>query len=735
MNTKWKVIISVMLLITTICTVFIVLVHRLNDDKLRAIIAGKKESAHLMAETLLNDFSQVYSDRIRTFTNPKVSPSRARMIQAFAERDREKLLAMSKPLLAVFKRNPHFASIGWVLPDNRNFLRIHAPEMYGDDVSKLRPDIAAVNRDHKQHSGFDAGISGLQYRVVQPVFYKGKYIGLVQFGLHASFIFDELQKGRSHAHTGLAVLNEESATVIECDVPKLVGRTHTIRARDVDIYKPMLAQLDWSKKQQDLVLHGEDHVILNILPANNFQNEQLGTFFVAMSIADELAEARKQLAFVLTISAAILVFSFLILYFSYGSLVEKIISLNKSLEKSNLELEDRVQERTIKLQESERQLHRAQKMEAIGMMASGVAHDLNNILSGVINYPELMLLKLPESSELRKPLTAIQESGKRAATVVEDLLTVARGAASAREPHDINVIIAEYLRSPEFLKLQTMHPGVVCTTQLEATHPVISCSPMHIKKTIMNLMTNGVEAADGSGEVAIATFNQQVTEGGSLKHKVEPGDYLCVTVRDNGPGIAAKDIDHIFEPFYTKKVMGQSGTGLGLAVVWNTMEDHEGRIFVESGAQGTSFHLYFPISNDDEAIPISHDMGAKLTGNGERILVVDDEPQLRDIAAQILQALGYTVDSVCSGELAIKFVIEQPVDLLVIDMLMEPGMNGRQTFAEIRAINPEQRAIIASGYSDSDDVKEALRLGAGGFIKKPYSMAKLGRAVKDALKG
>lgn len=160
----------------------------------------------------------------------------------------------------------------------------------------------------------------------------------------------------------------------------------------------------------------------------------------------------------------------------------------------------------------QKQLFRASKMEAIGMMAGGVAHDLNNILCGIVSYPELLLLQLPPTSKLRPAIEAIQSSGKRAATVVSDLLTVARGAASVKEPHDINLLIQEYLGSPEYQKLVSLHPGVVCSHQFDAVHPTVTCSPMHIRKTVMNLVANAVEAVGDQGTVRISTAN----------HKVEP---------------------------------------------------------------------------------------------------------------------------------------------------------------------------------------------------------------------
>jgi len=379
----------------------------------------------------------------------------------------------------------------------------------------------------------------------------------------------------------------------------------------------------------------------------------------------------------------------------------------------------------------ESQLQQFQKMEAIGLMAGGVAHDLNNILSGIVGYPELILMKLPTESPLQKPLKAIKDSGERAATIVEDLLTISRNAASARDVKDLDNLITEYLNSPEFEKLKAVHPQVIYRYLLDATQANILCSPVHIKKCLMNLVTNAAEVIKGNGTVTICCQNQYVDE--AEIPDMRAGKYMILSVHDTGSGIPAKDLEHIFEPFYTKKAMGRSGTGLGLTVVWNTVKDHDGKIFVESSEQGTSFQLFFPAHKKSAPADITSDLACSYTGDGEQILVIDDEPHLRDIARQTLEALGYNVHTVSSGESAIEFIKEIPVDLLVIDMLMEPGMNGRRTYEEIIKFYPEQKAIIASGFSVSEDVKATLSLGAGGFIKKPYSIKQLGKAVKEVL--
>jgi CheY-like chemotaxis protein len=179
--------------------------------------------------------------------------------------------------------------------------------------------------------------------------------------------------------------------------------------------------------------------------------------------------------------------------------------------------------------------------------------------------------------------------------------------------------------------------------------------------------------------------------------------------------------------------MGRSGTGLGLAVVWNTVHDHNGKIHVESSNGGTSFHLYFPVITEQESVQDTDSKNCDITGNGEHILIIDDEPQLRDIAGSMLQSLGYKVDTVSSGELAIEFVQHSPVDLLVIDMVMEPGINGQKTYEEIIKLYPAQKAIITSGFSLSKDVKLTLKQGAEKFINKPYTLKQLGETVKEIL--
>ena len=381
----------------------------------------------------------------------------------------------------------------------------------------------------------------------------------------------------------------------------------------------------------------------------------------------------------------------------------------------------------------EKRLHRAQKMEAMGLLAGGVAHDLNNILSGIVTYPDLLLMDLPEDSPYRKPILTIQKSGTRASEVVSDLLTIARGVATRKEALNLNAAIHEVLGSAEFKELEKTFAFVDFSQNLETDLFNINGSPSHIKKMFMNLIVNATEAIEMSGMVTITTRNRYLDEPLRGYEDVRKGEYAVLIVSDDGSGISSEDMERIFEPFYTKKVMGRSGTGLGLAVVWNTVQDHNGYINVRSSEKGTTFELYFPVTRE-KISPKKEALAPKeYMGHGERILAVDDEESQREIVSGILTKLGYSVHAVSSGEEAVAYVKKHPTDLIVLDMVMPKGMNGHETYGEIIKIRPGQKAIIASGYAKTMEVEAAQGMGAGKYIKKPYTLEKIGLAVKEEL--
>ncbi|MCJ8501200.1 hybrid sensor histidine kinase/response regulator [Desulfatitalea alkaliphila] len=382
----------------------------------------------------------------------------------------------------------------------------------------------------------------------------------------------------------------------------------------------------------------------------------------------------------------------------------------------------------------EEHLQRARKMEAVGALAGGVAHDLNNTLSGVVGYPELLLMNLPETDPLRKPIMGIKKSGEKAVAIVQDLLTLARRGVAVKEITNLNTLVHEYLQSTEFHTLKAFHAEVKFETQLAPSLLNISGSPIHLSKSLMNLISNAAEAIKDEGTIFVSTANRYVEQNEATSGNLAEGDYVVLTVRDTGEGIPPEDIDRIFEPFFTKKVMGRSGTGLGMAVVWGTVEDHGGHIDVRSGpGRGTTFTIHLPATREAVLQPTPTLSVADYRGHGERILIVDDVATQREVASKMLTVLGYAPEAVDSGLAAVAHCKTHKVDLLLLDMIMRPGIDGLETYKRILALHPGQKAIIASGYSETERIKETLRLGAGAYLKKPYSMEKLGLAVKNAL--
>ena len=389
----------------------------------------------------------------------------------------------------------------------------------------------------------------------------------------------------------------------------------------------------------------------------------------------------------------------------------------------------------IEKKKLELKLLKAEKLEVVGNLAGGVAHDLNNILSGIVTYPDLLLLQLPEDSPLRKPLTTIQESGKKAAAIVQDMLTMARRGVVIKEAINLNDIVNDYLQSPEFEKLISYHPAVYVHFKGVDNLRYIHGSPLHFSKIVMNLVSNAAEAMPNGGTLAISTENIDLSVPYKGYEVVKKGAYVALTVEDDGTGISQSDIEHIFEPFYTKKVMGRSGTGLGMAVVWGTVKDQKGFIDIQSSiGKGTCFKLYFPVSNDgvNKKVPTEHT--EIIRGNGESILVVDDIKEQMEIADNILTELGYGVTTAQSGEEAIEYLKTNSVDLVILDMIMDPGIDGHETYRRIREIIPNQKVIIASGYADYNRLKETRQIGAGGYIRKPYSIEVIAKAVSNELK-
>lgn len=382
-------------------------------------------------------------------------------------------------------------------------------------------------------------------------------------------------------------------------------------------------------------------------------------------------------------------------------------------------------------QELREKLARAQRMESLGVLAGGVAHDLNNILGPLVAYPELIRMKLPSDSPVIKQITKIENSAQRAAEVVQDLLTMARRGRYEMAPLNLNVVIDSYLQSADFYDLKMRFPSITMDVHLCQNPIMLHGSEPHLYKVIMNLVINAMDAMIHGGELRISTECQHVDRLIGGFDNIERGQYAILRVEDTGIGIDEKDIKRLFEPFYTKKIMGKSGSGLGLAIVYGVVKDHNGYVDVQSELnQGSQFTIYIP-ATDEIATP-EKNSSSEIRGN-ETVLVVDDVVEQRELAATVLTSLGYRAEVAANGHEAVNYLQNHTVDVVVLDMIMEPGFDGLDTYREILKLHPRQKAIITSGFSETDRVREAESLGVGRYIRKPYTMQKLGKAIRDVV--
>jgi PAS domain S-box-containing protein len=395
-------------------------------------------------------------------------------------------------------------------------------------------------------------------------------------------------------------------------------------------------------------------------------------------------------------------------------------------------------------------LARGDRMQALGVLAGGIAHDFNNLLAPNVALPALILEDLaevtsaqcPNIDDIRENISAIEQSSLRAAEAIKDIAVLSRAHATRNMPIDINEIVKQYLDSTEFQDLVRARPNVSFDTELTQGSSWTVGTTAHIERLLSNLVRNAMQAIEGNdgGHVMVKTTSVAVEEPIAGYELIEPGEYVVISVEDTGIGIESEMLAKVFEPFFTtRKKANRAGSGLGLAVVHGIVHNHGGVLDVVSEVgKGTTFRAYFPAAPGMEEA-LKRDLGAVPTGS-EHILAVDDEPGQLFIVRAALQRQGYTVAEAVDGHEAVRLFEaadakgkESPFDLVILDMVMEPGFDGIATLKEIRKLYPDQKAMILSGYaSDEAAADEARTLGAK-WMTKPWQRDALSRAVRTQL--
>jgi PAS domain S-box-containing protein len=380
----------------------------------------------------------------------------------------------------------------------------------------------------------------------------------------------------------------------------------------------------------------------------------------------------------------------------------------------------------------EEQLRQSSKMDAIGKLAGGVAHDFNNMLGGILGAADLLAIKIRDDEDLLKYLHIIQDAGNRAADLTQKLLSFARKSPEIAIPGDIHDIVKAAARILE----HSTDKRIKIRLHLNAEFSLVRGDPSQIENALLNLGINAGDAMPEGGILTISsrnvTFDRQFGSGTGAV--IGPGTYIEVSVSDTGTGMGKDLLEHIFEPFFTTKGAGK-GTGLGLSSVYTMIRNHNGdiRVYSEFG-RGTVFKLYLAV--DRSPIPSAAlDEEEKIIYGSGCILVADDEAVIRGMAEGILSDLGYDVILAKDGKAAVDIFREehQRIDLVILDLVM-PNMNGRDAFFAMRSLHPGVKVLLTSGFSREVEKIDVSEPGIVGFIQKPFGRAELSQYVDKAMK-
>lgn len=375
-------------------------------------------------------------------------------------------------------------------------------------------------------------------------------------------------------------------------------------------------------------------------------------------------------------------------------------------------------------------LRQAQKMEAVGLLAGGVAHDFNNILSGILGFSSYLLSKVDSESTIHRDLKLIEQSAVRASDLTRQLLAFARRKHFVKEPVSMNQVIGDVL----ILIQRSFAKNIVIQYSLAGDLPPVLGDPGQLNQVIMNLCLNAADAmSEKGGTLTLATEHRTLSprERKTLVGSRD-GEYVCVTVSDSGVGIPPEVQEHIFEPFYTTKGGGQ-GTGLGLSIVYGIVSNHEGHVTVDSvPGEGSHFTLFIPVCHGERRA--TEEDAPTPTGGHETILVVDDELIVRQMVMEVMRDAGYQVVAAESGKEAVHYVRElgDRIDLVLLDMIM-PGMNGEATYQAMRRIRPDIPVLLTSGFVQESCSDRLIEQGALGLMYKPYTSDALLKRIRQAL--
>lgn len=738
MNIRTKSILFVLLIITLLSIVYLTLSISHQRQDLNDKILAKEKSALFLAENLQEQAFAHYRTRIIS-----LATSKEKVIEAFARHDRGKLQKAATGFYTILKKeNPYFRNMQFNLPDGTTFLRMHLPDFHGDDLTAVRPILNHVHTVRKQAAGYDIGRSGLFFRVVQPMFYKNEYIGSIGFGIEHAHLLELLRKEVS-PHVALSTSADNWQKVTHLQIPVIHHGEDVILSPGSELFSD-LPLSDSGTIQERIRFNDREFVLFSNITLNDFQNQPLAKILVALDITDDLRELNRFIIQIIFLTLGLLAITALVLHFSFGQLLDTILNLNNSLAQANAKLEERVHERTAELAESnlalkkeiaerqriENDLRQAEKMQAIGTLASGIAHDFNNILTAILGYTYLALVKLTPGQEIALHLDEVQKAGMRAKDLVAQILSFSRHSEHKKQVLKLQPIIHEALKL-----LRASIPAninIIKNIEAECCPALVDSSQVH--QVLMNLCTNGYHAMAENGGTLTINLTQVELREKDLVLELTPGPYLKLEVSDTGNGMEPSTLERVFEPYFTTKATGK-GTGLGLAVVHGIVNSSNGHIMAQSTlGQGTTFTVLLPCHREEESYELIPHDNTVIMGNGEHLLVVDDEKEIILFWKILLEEMGYRVTSIADSIGAYQWLTEHitEIDGVITDMSM-PKMTGLELSQKIKAFAPAMPIALCSGFSSTELQEKAQTYGIKTFIKKPVDNVLLSQSLRSLL--
>ncbi len=770
--------------------------------------------------------------------------------KALYDRDRDKLYDLTLPLYESLKReNKYLQIMHFHLPDGHSFLRMHNRQKFGDDLKKIRPAIQHVHKKRTPLTGYEIGIYGAFYRIIQPVFQQGSYAGALEVGIRAHTILESLEKLIPDPMTTFYLTDRWQKITKPSKHKTLVFGKYTLNTHDDPFYDHLPPDVDLLRDNQLITINSKPYYLHSYPVFNDFQGETIGGFIVLQDISQELSAKKYFIFQAIILSSFLLAGSLIILHLTFSKLLGKLEISNSQLQETADQLGEEVEERKqqeVQLSGSKKewertfnaigdlvtvmnsklqivkanhaaykilkaepgslqgkfcyevfsnrqsacdgcpafetirdyqvysaeiehqsigkkflittspvpdengeftnivhiakditekkalevQLRQAQKMEAIGTLAGGIAHDFNNILTAIYGYTQLAMMAAKDDEEMIKDLKQIDEAAKRAKALVTQILTFSRQSDPEKRPLQISLFVKEALKL-----LRSSIPASIEIKQNINSQGTTLADSTQIHQIIMNLATNAAHAMETGGILGVSVHDVTIGKNGTLSEvEITPGKYICIEISDTGCGIDEQTKEKIFEPYFTTKELGK-GTGLGLAVVHGIITSYSGHINVSSKlGQGTTFHIYLPTLKEEPQDFSPQADEEYVRGGNERIMFIDDEENIVNLASKFLPIYGYKATTFTDVVLAIQEFEGHPdqYDLVITDMSM-PKMNGLQLAQKIKKIRPAIPIILCSGYSEIIIKEKALPMGIAKYIQKPLEMDSLARNIRELL--